>query len=133
MRACPNERAPPPVPPRAVPGDVLIVEDNYIIVLDLEAMLQELGVPSVRSASSVRGALDLIAASLPQLGLIDINLGTDKSFEVAERLSQLGIPFVFTTGYGDRYAFPAHFADARILCKPYTLEALRDAITARQE
>ena len=47
---------------------------------------------------------------------------------VQERLMELGVPFVFTTGYGDKYAFPAGFSDAQIVSKPYTIEALRAAI-----
>ena len=32
-----------PNAPRRIPADILIVEDNYIIALDLEAMLRDLG------------------------------------------------------------------------------------------
>jgi DNA-binding NtrC family response regulator len=111
---------------RRFPADILIVEDNYIIALDLETMLRDLGVASIRTANSVREAIDLIVAMPPEFGLIDVNLGEDKSFDVAEQLYALGIPFAFTTGYGDSYAFPPHFAEMRIMTKPYTLEALRE-------
>jgi CheY-like chemotaxis protein len=121
----------PAAAPRPVPRDVLVVEDNYIIALDLENMLRELGVEDVRIASSVLGALELIAARPPQLGLIDVNLGADKSFEVAKCLRELGIPIVFTTGYGDTDAFPEPFSATRIMSKPYTIEALRHAISRR--
>jgi CheY-like chemotaxis protein len=114
--------------PRPVPSDILIVEDNFIIALDLEAMLRDLGVESIRTANSVHAALEIIAAKPPQFGLIDVNLGEEKCFDIAERLRELGIPFVFTTGYGDSYAFPLHFAETRIMSKPYTVEALRDMI-----
>lgn len=114
--------------PRPVPQDVLIVEDDFIIALDLEDMLRSLGVTVVRTANSVARALALITESVPQFGLIDVNLGGEKSFEVAERLRQLGVPFVFTTGYGYKFAFPAGVKDAGIVSKPYTVEALRAAI-----
>jgi len=111
--------------PRRLPDDILVVEDNYMIALDLETMLRDLGVASVRTASSVHEGLGFIADRLPDLGLIDVNLGDDKCFEIAERLQALGVPFVFTTGYGDSYAFPAVFAQTRIMTKPYTLEGVR--------
>lgn len=116
------------VAPLPVARDVLIIEDNYLIALDLEAMVRELGVEHVRSANSVHAALELIEAQRPQLALIDVNLGTDKSFEVAGYLRGMQVPIVFTTGYGDAQAFPQHFADAKIITKPYTLEAVREAI-----
>jgi CheY-like chemotaxis protein len=108
----------------SVPADVLVVEDNYFIALDLEALLLDLGVACVRKAKNVPEALDLIAVRSPEFGLIDVNLGEDKCFDIAERLRALGIPFVFTTGYGDTFMFPPHFAEIRILQKPYTVEAL---------
>lgn len=114
---------------RPLPNDVLVVEDNYIIALDVVTILQGLGVPSIRSANSVQEARDLIAAKTPDFGLIDVNLGDDKSFEIAERLRELGVPFAFTTGYGDTYPFPKHLADTPIITKPYTIEALRDTIS----
>ncbi|MCC7252398.1 response regulator [Hyphomicrobium sp.] len=123
-----NEQASPQQP---LPADVLIVEDNYIIALDLEDMLRGLGVARVRTANSVLHALAMIAEGPPECGLIDINLGAEKSFAVAERLRDLGIYFVFTTGYGDKYAFPEHFTDIGIVSKPYTLEAVSAAILRR--
>lgn len=116
---------------RPVPQDILVVEDDFIIALDLEDMLRGLGVACVRTANSVPRALALITDNLPQLGLIDVNLGAEKSFAVAERLGELGVPFVFTTGYGDRSTFPDRFAQALIVSKPYTLEALCAAIRVR--
>lgn len=112
-----------------VPADVLVVEDNYFIAIDLEALLLDLGVATVRKAKNVQEALDLIAIRSPEFGLIDVNLGEDKCFDVAERLYALAIPFVFTTGYGDTFMFPPHFAKTRILQKPYTVEALSRIFT----
>lgn len=111
-----------------LPGDILLVEDNYIIALDLADMLREIGVAEVRTANSVHLAVELIVAKTPEFAFIDINLGAEKGFSVAERLRALGVPFMFSTGYGDKYDFPEHLADARIVSKPYTIEAVRAAI-----
>lgn len=113
----------------AFPADVLLVEDNYIIALDTEDLLHQLGVTSVRTASTVPQALKLIAATPPGFALLDVNLGNEKCFAVAEHLLTLGIPFAFATGYGDKLDFPTKFSDARIVQKPYTLDALRWAIS----
>lgn len=122
----PTEFAPEPTP--RVPSDVLIVEDNFLIALDTQEMLAELGVATVRSADSVEAALEMIAARVPEFGLLDVNLGQTKGFEVAERLAALGVPFAFATGYGDREAFPLPFADAAFVSKPFTIEALREVL-----
>ncbi len=117
----------PELTPRP-PKDVLIVEDNFLIALDTQEMLTELGVTSVRTAGTVEEALEMIAAQVPDFCLLDVNLGQEKSFDVAERLFALGVRFAFATGYGERDAFPVHFADAAIVSKPYTIDRLRQAI-----
>lgn len=107
-----------------IPTDILLVEDNLIIALDAEDMLHELGVKAVRMASNVTQAIKHIGDRAPDFALLDVNLGSETSFEIAERLSELGIPFAFATGYGDQHAFPARYAEATIVRKPYTVQSL---------
>ena len=106
-----------------LPADVLIVEDDPIIALDFEDTILSLGVQTVRSAGSVATALDLIAARTPDFAFLDVGLAREKSFEVAERLDALKIPFVFVTGYGADKV-PQAFADRPRLPKPCSTEAL---------
>lgn len=119
-----------PLPPRRpTPRDVLLVEDFFIIALDTEDLLRQLGVESVRTAGSVAQALDLIAAEAPDFALLDVNLGDEKCFEVAQRLRDLGVPFAFATGYGDNHALPAEFAEIPIVSKPYNSDDLERVLT----
>ena len=107
-----------------VPGDVLIVEDDPIIALDFEDTVLRLGVKTVRTASSVSRALQLIDERAPDFVLLDIGLVREKSFAVAERLEALGIPFAFVTGYSIDVAIPATLANKPRLPKPCTSDAL---------
>lgn len=104
--------------------DVLLVEDNFIIALDASDMLRELGVENVMTAVNQAEALAIMLQQIPQFALLDVNLGDEKGFEVAQQLRALGIPFAFGTGYADPGAFPAEFADALVVSKPYNLEGL---------
>jgi CheY-like chemotaxis protein len=119
-----------------VPGDVLIVEDDPIIALDFEDTVLRLGVKTVRTASSVSRALQLIDERAPDFVLLDIGLVREKSFAVAERLEALGIPFAFVTGYATDVALPATLAKKPRLPKPCTSDALeavlRSAVAARK-
>src|SRR5450432_2416053 len=83
-----------------MPDDVLIVEDDPIIALGFEDTILGFGVKTVRSASSVAKALEMIADRAPDFALLDVGLVREKSFAIAERLEALKIPFVFVTGYG---------------------------------
>ena len=110
--------------------DVLIVEDDPIIALGLEDTILDIGVTVVRIASSVAGALQMIADRAPEFALLDVGLVREKSFAVAERLAALAIPFAFSTGYGaDRV--PPEFADRPRLPKPCPMDALEAVLWRR--
>jgi CheY-like chemotaxis protein len=120
-----------PALPDGLPHDVLIVEDDPIIALDFEDTILAFGVTTVRTAGNVTAALDMIAERAPDFALLDVGLIREQSFEIAERLAALNIPFAFATGYGaDRV--PAAFADRPRLPKPCSMDALRAALTLRR-
>jgi light-regulated signal transduction histidine kinase (bacteriophytochrome) len=118
----------PAVSINALPKDVLLVEDNIIIALDTEETLRRFGIESVRIAGSVAQAIKTIQESAPNFALLDVNLGNETSFEIAEVLAKRNVPFAFATGYGEHTAFPASFGDAPRLRKPYTVASLRAAL-----
>ena len=83
---------------------------------------------SPRVASNVRQALRAIEERAPSFALLDVNLGTETSFEIAERLLERNIPFAFATGYGEEGAFPEPFSNTPKYSKPYTADVLRAAL-----
>jgi DNA-binding NtrC family response regulator len=110
--------------------DVLVVEDDPIIALGLEDTIADLGIAAVRVASNVATALAMIAERAPEFALLDVGLVREKSFAIAERLTMLGIPFAFSTGYGaDRV--PAAFSDRPRLPKPCPTDALETVLRRR--
>ncbi|MDB5412655.1 MAG: putative sensor protein [Rubritepida sp.] len=128
--------APTPHQPQLQPAlkrirTALVVEDNVIIALDTQAMLEKLGITNVDIASSVADALRRIAADPPEFVLLDLNLGRENSFPVAEELDRRGIPFVFATGYGEDDAVLGAFAGRPVVHKPYTRETLARYLAKR--
>lgn len=111
-----------------MPDDVLIVEDELLIAFDLESILVGLGVSRVRNASSVVQALRMIAERAPDFALLNIDLGPEASFAVAERLQALGIAFVFVSGYGRETHLPQHLSAVPRLGKPYSVEMIASAL-----
>ena len=116
-----------------MPKDVLVVEDNMIIALDAEDIMRKFGVGTVRTASGVAQALREISDHPPEFALLDVNLGAETSFEIAKRLAEAGVPFVFATGYGEQVAFPPEFSDVPKLRKPYSIDSLREAVERRTD
>lgn len=110
-------------------GTVLIVEDNLIIAMGAEVILLELGARHIDTAASVSQALKSIERAVPSFALLDINLGVESSLHVGHRLKELGVPFMFATGYGERAPIPAELSDVPVIQKPYTRELVEKALS----
>jgi two-component sensor histidine kinase/CheY-like chemotaxis protein len=107
---------------------VLLVEDSLIIALDAEDIIGRLGAGSVSTAATVEAALDSIEAARPTVAMLDINLGDRTSYPIADRLAELGVPFLFATGYGDQAQLPQAHVGRTVVQKPYTLENIARAM-----
>jgi light-regulated signal transduction histidine kinase (bacteriophytochrome) len=110
--------------PVRAPEQMLVLEDNMIIALDLEDMLNRLGVKMITVVSSVAQALEALAEGPPPFSILDVNLGAETSFPVADALLAAGAPFAFGTGFGDSAAFPDRFRDIPVLQKPYSADSV---------
>ena len=100
------------------PARVLIVEDEYLIQLMLAELLGELGYDVVALAANLKDATDHAARSEIDLAVLDVNLGGDKVFPVADILQRRALPFCFVTGYGTAGIGPAYQAHP-VLQKPF--------------
>lgn len=106
---------------------ILLVEDEPLIAMELEATLASSGFEVVGPASSVEGAVRLIGQERIDAALLDANLCGEPVAEVAVALSSKGIPFAFGTGYGPE-GLPEEFRDAEILAKPFDPVRLIEAV-----
>ncbi len=104
--------------------DVLLIEDSLIIALDVEDILRRLGARDVFTEGNVRDALQRIDTSRPDIAILDINLGDHNSFDIADRLAAIGVPFMFATGYGEQMVLPEKHRARIVLQKPYTITSL---------
>jgi CheY-like chemotaxis protein len=119
----------PPPPPKFLAGrTVLLVEDSLIISLDAEDLLARLGAETVVTHATALGALDYLDREHPALAVLDINLGDRTSFPIADRLIELGVPFLFASGYGEQASLPVEHRNRPVIQKPYTLENMARGI-----
>ncbi len=117
--------------PEADANRVFIVEDEFMLVMLLEDLLPTLGYSVAGSAGSVEQALTDLEANEIDLAVVDVNLAGTESFPVADALRERGIPFLFTTGYGQQ-GMPARFADTPVLAKPYRRHDIQAALAQLQ-
>jgi CheY-like chemotaxis protein len=106
---------------------VLVVEDEYLVAMDVSAYLEAAGAHVVGPASNVHAALEALEGAELDGAILDLNLRGELAYPVADALAARGIPFVFTTGYGAR-TVPARFADVKRCEKPTTPEAISRAL-----
>ena len=107
---------------------VLVVEDEFLVALELEEMVERLGFCVIGPAPTVAKARSLLERERPDVALLDVNLGGERSTPIAEFLRQQGIPFVLTTGYGRSQLSEPALVDAPRLSKPVDPECLRHAL-----
>ncbi len=80
---------------------VLVVEDEMMVSMLIEDMLDDLGCKVVGPASRLEEAIELVNSTELDCAVLDVNLGGQPIFPLADILRAKGAPFAFATGYGD--------------------------------
>jgi DNA-directed RNA polymerase specialized sigma24 family protein len=114
-----------------VATDILIIEDEPIIALDLEAIVQELGHRVVGIARTRKEAVALIGEHQPSLVLADIQLadGSSGLDAVNEILASLDVAVIFITAYPERFLTGDRPEPAFLLTKPFEPDTVKAAIS----
>lgn len=106
---------------------LLIVEDEALIGLQMEEALRVAGCETLGPAATVSQAVDLIVSLKPSAAIVDVNLGSESGFTVADVLLAKGIPFAFCTGRTTTSDLPQQFRNIEVLSKPFTRTQLLEA------
>jgi DNA-binding response OmpR family regulator len=107
---------------------ILVVEDEYMLADELQRELTRAGAVVVGPVPTVEMALDLLAREAALDGaVLDVNLGGELVYPLADALAGRKVPFIFVTGY-DAQVLPPRFAHAARCEKPVRISAVRDAI-----
>ncbi len=80
---------------------VLVVEDEMMVSMLIEDMLTDLGCIVVGPASRLDEAMALVEEAQIDCAVLDVNLGGQPIFPLADVLRERGVSFAFATGYGD--------------------------------
>jgi CheY-like chemotaxis protein len=105
---------------------ILIVDDEPLISAMTEDWLSELGHIVVGPAHNLAVALKLAEADL-DAAIVDVALGKDTSYPLADALSARGVPFALTTGYGPDGIDPRYRAHST-LGKPFEFATFRRVV-----
>jgi DNA-binding response OmpR family regulator len=115
--------------PASIAGaNVLVVEDEMLITMLLEDILDELGCKVAGSAVNLRQAQELADGTDADAAILDVNLGGDPVFPIAERLAERNIPIIFASGYGAS-GLPDKWQSYPTLPKPFTADQVHTALS----
>jgi CheY-like chemotaxis protein len=87
---------------------LLVVEDEMFVAMLIEDILTDLGCQVVGPAASVAEALRLAGSAPLDGAVLDVNLGTETVYPVADALQRAHVPYVFVTGYSAASLAEAH-------------------------
>lgn len=107
---------------------VLVVEDEVMIAMMVEDMLADLGCEVVGPAHTLAAALELARGDARiDAALLDVNLGGQPAFPIADALRARDVPIIFCTGYGQTGLRDVD-RGGPVLQKPYRAADLRSAL-----
>lgn len=107
---------------------VLVIEDESLVAMLLETILDDMGCSVVGPVSNIDDGLrSAMGEASLDAALLDVNVAGREVFPVADALKARGVPFVFSTGYGEA-GLPEHWRGHPTIQKPFTEGAIRDAL-----
>ncbi len=107
----------------------LLVEDSAMIAMDIEDILHENGIDNVRLATTLEDADHHLTETI-DLAVLDFSLGEGTTEPLAMRMKDLGIPFIFVSGFAEKVGLQLRLKDTPIVTKPFQPEDLMVAVNA---
>lgn len=105
---------------------VLVLEDEGLIGMLLEEMLLDLGYDATVK-TSIDEALAVVESTPLAAAILDLNIGGELSYPVAEALAARDVAFFFVTGYRE-LQIEARYRERPICNKPFTIADIRGAL-----
>jgi light-regulated signal transduction histidine kinase (bacteriophytochrome) len=109
-------------------NSAVVVEDNMVIAMEMESLLVEIGFEKVRAFSGVKECLSHPSSLESDIAILDIDLGGETSFALAEKFIAADVPIIFVSGYDSKSDLPENLKHAQRLRKPVDQAGLKAAI-----
>lgn len=116
--------------PDLSPGSELVVEDEYLIALEVEITLLNAGCVVVGPFANVQAALEALKVEKVDLALLDVNLAGELVFPMAYFLEGGGTPFLFVTGHGQTI-LPSNRPSWEACPKPFQPDELTERLAQK--
>ncbi len=105
-------------------GSILILEDEVLVSIGIEDLVREMGASEVLVLADAAKALEVVESKRLDFAILDVHLGSETSFAVADALEARGVPFMFSSALGEGAVEERH-RHRPMLDKPFADEQLR--------
>ena len=102
----------------------MIVEDDPFIAMDLEDTFLDCGYSVTGPFAEVTSALDSLETLLPDIAILDYNLGQGTTIPLAQNLHEKKIPFIFLSGQIKTVIIGHDIPKRPIVTKPFVPKKL---------
>ena len=107
---------------------ILILEDEYLIAMDIEQLCRDHGAVDVVIASRLSDLDGAKAAAQFDAAVLDIMIGGESTLAFAGEIKEKGVPFIFASGYTDTQEIFEAFPGVILVGKPYSGADLVEAL-----
>ena len=107
---------------------VLVVEDEFIIALDLSETVKDLGYELEGPFADKKNAFEAIEEELPDCAILDVFTEDGEVYPLADKLAAAGVPIVFHSGHVTPDEVRARYPDAVACAKPCPPDKLIGAL-----
>ena len=111
---------------------VLVVEDEFIIALDVSETVKDLGYALEGPYPDKARAFRAIEDELPDCAILDVFTGDGEVYPLADALTEAGVPIIFHSGHVSpsevRQRYPGAWACAKPCSPDKLIDVLQEAV-----
>ena len=107
---------------------VLVVEDEFIIALDLSETVKDLGFDLEGPFEGNEDAIEAIEEDMPDLAILDVFTADGEVYPLADRLVEAGVPIIFHSGHVPPEEVRIRYPQAQACSKPCPPDRIIDAL-----
>ena len=111
---------------------ILVVEDEFIIALDLSETVKDLGYDLDGPYPDKERAFIAIESELPDCAILDVFTDDGEVYPLADALTEAGVPIIFHSGHVSpsevRQRYPQAWACAKPCSPDKLIDVLQEAV-----
>ncbi len=109
---------------------VLVVEDEFIIALDLSETVRDMGFRVDGPYADKDHAFIAIDQHMPEFAILDVMTASGEVYPLADALTQAGVPIIFHSGHVRADDIAERYPTAQAVSKPCPPGKLMEMIKA---